>query len=61
MGPRIGPILCILFCVYFLDMNRIRLILREFITTETEEKAMAAEAIIGVKKPKAANGIAITL
>ena len=43
-----------------------RLIVKRFIrralkTTETEENAMAAPAIIGLSKPKAATGMAMAL
>ena len=35
--------------------------LREFVTTDTELKAMAPAAIMGLRKPSAAKGIARTL
>ena len=38
-----------------------RLRRNEFATTDTEEKAMAAAAIIGLRRPNAARGIAATL
>ncbi len=42
-------------------LYRYRLSRSEFTTTDTEENAMAAAAIIGLRTPKAARGIAATL
>ena len=59
--PTIHPLFFSKFPGFLSGYNLNLLNLREFVTTDTELNAMAPAAIMGLRRPSAARGIARTL